>query len=134
MNRIHAKHLQVHQYTAHVCAVRAWEHSPAAQSQLPLSPGGFSSLALLEMGKFYPSRAQRLKQRFLFNQFVRSCALTESTLVEESCLFIGWDVSRTKVCFKGNLEKTQSYGLTPTLLIYLPQKAVRLLSSCPDFG
>lgn len=89
VNRTHAKHLQVYQYTARACAVSAWEDSPAAQPQLPLSPGGFFSPALVEVGKFHPSRAQRLKQRFLLNQFIRSYALTEGTLVEESCLFLG---------------------------------------------
>lgn len=50
-------------------------------------------------------------------------------------LSFSWDEMslEPKIFFKGNLEKTQSYVLTTTLLIYLPYKAVRLLSSCPHF-
>lgn len=73
--------LQVYQLTAHTTCV-------VTQQQLPPSPRGFSSFALIEMGRFFHIRAQRLRQTFLLNQFFRFCVVTQRQVLRQAIFIL----------------------------------------------
>lgn len=129
------RHLQVYQHTAHTsCVVSALERSltssPAAAAPLPRR---LLLSCTCGNGKILSYSSSNTEAKIFTESICQTlCSYTKHPGWDKlSFTWLRWDVSRTKVSFNRNLENTQSYVLTLMLLIYLPLKAVSLLSSYP---
>lgn len=79
--------LQMDQHTAHTtCVVSAPEHSPAVQPQLPPPLEASPLLVLWRWADFILQELRDWRKDFYWNQFIRSCILTQNTLAETRCL------------------------------------------------